>query len=599
MSHGGSAIRGPLAHHDGSALYVSSSRPEIGDDVDVLVRTSDELSVEALHVRQVVDGEPNYAQAWIDRKATGETWWRMTLEIAGVTTSYRFLLETPRGLLWLNAQGLHRHDIPDAADFRLTTHHAPSWASDAVIYEVFPDRYARSDTHPITHYPDWAIPTEWDEPVAYDTPAGVRQVYGGTLWGVSDHLEHIRALGANVIYLTPFFPARSNHRYDASSFDHVDPLLGGDEALRTVVQRAHELGMRVIGDITLNHSGDSHPWFVAGRACPNSTEAGFYYFDPDDRDTYATFEGVKTLPKFDHRSEELRRRLYADSDSVVGHYLADFGLDGWRVDVAQSVGRHGEIDLNRDAAELTRRTVDEVGTDALLLAEHQFDASDSLQGSGWHGTMAYAGFTRPVWSWLAQYQVQDAWGTPGGTARYGGREMAQTMRDFAATVPWQSFVSNMTLLDSHDIPRFRSMAGRELQRLGVALLMTLPGIPSVFSGDEVGVEGVHLEDARRPFPWDPDDWDVQTYTLYRSLIALRHEHPALRRGGLRWLYADDDVVVFERALEGEVVIVEVSRSTHPAPVSTVAATSLLDGPDLHPGVELPCDGPAFHIWRVD
>jgi alpha-glucosidase len=304
------------------------------------------------------------------------------------------------------------------------------------------------------------------------------------------------------------------------------------------------------------------------------------------------------MPKLDHSSAELRRRLYEGRGSVVARYLEEFGLDGWRVDVAQSAGRHREVDLNLEMARLTRATMRAADPESLLLAEHQFDASPTLSGDGWHGTMAYAGFTRPVWYWLTDRNVRELWGVPGPVPAYTGRDMAAVMRDFAAPIPWRSSTHNLTLLDSHDTPRFRSMAGRERHHLGVALLMTLPGLPMVFAGDEIGVEGVNNEDGRRPFRWDEARWDHPTRGLYRTLIALRRAHPALRSGGLRWLHCGDDVVLYERALPEETLLIQVSRADHAPLQAPAAAENLLGGPDLEPGAALPADGPAFHIWRV-
>ncbi len=587
-------------HHDGSPAYVSNPAPAIGDRVDVFLRTPADAGLSAVHVRTTPDGEPHYTQGRVDRTVNGETWWRTTVTVRNAETSYRFLLRTSAGTTRsLNALGSTHREVTDAADFRLTTYPPPpAWSQDAVVYQIFPDRFARSEQHPLGELPDWAIPAEWDTPVAFNTPDGVRQIYGGSLWGVAEKLDHIAELGANVVYLTPFFPAESNHRYDASTFDRVDPLLGGDQALRELVGQAHRRGMKVMGDITLNHSGSGHDWFRRGQADPASQDADFYYFG-EDRKHYAAFFDEPTLPKFDHRSAELRRRLYAGPYSVIARYLSDFDLDGWRVDVAQAAGRHGAVDLNAEMARLTRQTMAWAKPESLLIAEHQFDASASLRGDGWHGTMAYAGFTRPIWSWLATRDLGEFWGAPGRMPIYDGTDMALVMREFAALISWTAQTHNMTLLDSHDSARFVSMAGAERQRLGAALQFTLPGIPMIFSGDEVGVPGVHLEDSRRPFPWTESAWDRTTYDVYRRLLALRRNHPALRHGGLRWLRTGTDVVLFERLLPAETILVQVSRADHEPIKSAFAATSLTGGADLLPGAAMPSDGPAFHIWLVD
>ena len=595
-------VLGPSAHHDGSPLYVGDPAPRVGEKVEVFVRTSKALAARGVHVRTTPDGEPAYTEAQVDREDGDEVWWRASVPVVNVELGYRFLIETgtPVRRLWLNGTGLSSVDVTDAADFRLPTYDPPpAWAEGAVLYEIFPDRFARSAAHPVGDLPDWAVPAKWDDPVAYGTPAGTQQVYGGTLWGVAEKLDYLRGLGIDALYLTPFFPARSNHRYDASSFDVVDPLLGGDEALKALTAQAHLRGIKVIGDITLNHTGDMHPWFRRAQADPASPEAGFYYFGAD-RNHYASFFGVPSLPKLDHRSEEMRRRLYEGPDSVIARYPAEFGLDGWRVDVAQSAARYGAIDLNARMARAVRETLLRTAPHSLLLAEHQFDASAALQGDGWHGTMAYAGFTRPVLGWLGKADTPELWGVPGHPSTLGGAEMAAVMRDFAALIPWRAVTHNMTLLDSHDMPRFRSLVGAERQALGVALLMTLPGLPMVFAGDEVGVQGaLHSEDGRRAFPWDESTWDRGAYEIYRSLIALRRSHAALRSGGLRWLHTADDVVLFERALPGETLVVQVSRAAHAPVIAPFAASHVLGGPDLAPGAPLPSEGPAFHVWRVE
>jgi len=178
----------------------------------------------------------------------------------------------------------------------------------------------------------------------------------GDLRGLAERLGQVEDLGANALWLTPIFPAESNHRYNASTFDRVDPLLGGDAALveprtrggctgaqqaSTIsdLEPAHARGMHLVGDLTPNHSDNTHDWFQAAQADPDSIEAGFYRFrhHPDD---YWSWPGEPTLPTFDHRSPELRRRLWEGPDADVARWLrGPSALDGWRIDVANMIGR--------------------------------------------------------------------------------------------------------------------------------------------------------------------------------------------------------------------------------------------------------------------
>src|SRR5699024_1567863 len=129
--------------------------------------------------------------------------------------------------------------------------------------------------------PDWAVPARWGDPPLHRGPRTPLQLYGGDLDGILAHLDHISGLGADTLYLTPAFPAASNHRYNASTFDRVDPLLGGDEAYRRLVDGVHQRRMRILGDLTSNHTGDTHEWFRRASRDHRSVEHSFYYFTGD------------------------------------------------------------------------------------------------------------------------------------------------------------------------------------------------------------------------------------------------------------------------------------------------------------------------------
>jgi alpha-glucosidase len=596
-------------HHDGSEMYISDPSPELGDVVAVRVLVPPGFECRRVWVRTTPDGEPYFDEATIDASNNRGTWWLAHLRAHNPVTSYRFALEGgPCGHRWLNGAGVFTHDVPDIDDFRLTTFPSPpGWLADRVAYEIFVDRFATSGA--VREWPAWAAVSSWGDPIDLGRPA--QQLYGGDLPGIERRLDHIAAVGANLLYLTPFFPAESSHRYDASTFDHVDPLLGGDAALVSLAEAAHRRGMRVIGDITANHSGGTHEWFGAARVRADSIEAGFYLFreHPDD---YESWSNVRTLPKFDLRNGELRRRLFEGPSSVVGRFLgAGVGLDGWRVDVANMAGRLGDVDVNRDVAKAMRRTMDEVRADAYLVAEHLYDAHADLLGDGWHGTMSYAGFTEPVWRWLGGPDASRIrFVKPLGIHALPGRLMAATMRSFSAIVPWRTLTANLNLLDSHDTARFRTIAGsRERMIAGLGLLMAWPGVPMIFAGDEVGVEGVDANRARAPMPWDRARWDSALLEAVRRLIGVRRSSHALQHGGLRWVHVGDDVVVLLRESVTERVLVQVSRADH-SPVSVDRdalsvhgrigplfgdAELVVDGP----AVAMPTDGPAVHIWRLD
>ena len=266
-------------------------------------------------------------------------------------------------------------------------------------------------------------------------------------------------------------------------------------------------------------------------------------------------------------------------------------------------GRTGATDVNADVAPTLREVI---APESLLVAENFHDFRSDFPG--WHGVMNYAGFSRPVWTWLRGDVDIPYFGLPVSMPRLGGEASAATMRAFRAGVPWQFVLHSWSILDSHDSARFRTIAGSgDRQFVGIGLQMTMPGVPMVFAGDELGLEGEWGEDARRTMPWDRrDTWDAGLLDEYRRLIALRRSSPALAHGGIRFAFVDDDVIAYIRETSSERVLCLASRDEHAPvrlPLSGLEARELerlygadaeLDGDDA----VLPATGPSFHVWRL-
>ena len=600
-------------HHDGSEAYVPQGPAELGDDVTVLLRVPKVSAADAVVVRYVRDGEPEVAPANVDRETEDDVWWRATFPVANVATPYRWLLGGGDfGYAWLNAVGVQAFDVPDADDFVASPGAGgPDWHLESVVYQIFPDRFASSGRQVAP--PDWAIPRGWDELPTGRGPETPVEWFGGDLRGIEQRLDHLTTLGVNVLYLTPVFPAGSTHRYDATTFDSVDPLLGGDEAFASLAGAAHARGIRVLGDLTTNHVGSGHEWFVSARD-GHEPERGFFFFDDAFEHGYASWHGVPSLPKLDYESEELRERMYAGTSSVVRRWLEPpYDLDGWRIDVANMTGRLGEVDLLCEVARGVRGAATAVRPDALVVAEHAHDARADLRLGAWHGTMNYAGFTRPAWSWLRGESLpsdpaHSVFELPVGIPRLPAESIVRTMRAYRAGIPWSASLHSWAILDSHDSPRFRVIAGsRERQLVGVGLQMTTPGVPMVFAGDEIGLGGDWGEDARRTMPWSrPDTWDTAALDGYRELIALRRTSRALARGGIRYVHVADDAIAYVREARDETVLCLAARADHDpvrVPLCPLGARELetLVGEDVsidRDHAVLPTDGPAFHAWRV-
>jgi alpha-glucosidase len=552
-----------IIHHDGSALYIPEQKPKLGQKVKVRIRIHESLGdLKQVLIRQSESGEAFMGEKLkVFAKRHGWSWLEGSLTLHNPNVHYRFFIELRnRESFWLNSQGLHEIDQSDRDDFKINIHNSvPKWASGAVLYEVFPDTFAKSGED--SPAPAWALPKKWSDRVIPKGPGVSTQFFGGNLMGIEEKLDHLKKLGVTILYMTPFFPSRSNHRYDAASFDFVDPLLGGDEALSSLIQKAHSLGMKVMGDLTANHTGSSHEWFVAAYKNPSAKESDFYYFT-EENTKYDAWWGFPSLPKLNWNSQELRKRFIRGKSSVVGKWLRPpYSLDGWRIDVANMAGLIREDDFNQEIANQIRSTMQEVSPESFLVGEFTADASTRISGENYQSAMTYSNFTRPIWRWLwnpkeKREEIQLGVGRKGIDAE----QMVALHRQFAGTFPWHVRMHNLNALDTHDTGRFRTFTIPGSQRVASTLQFTLPGIPMLFAGDEFGLDGTTGEDSRTPIPWNGErKSDSSLIPFYTQLAQLRKKHRALVDGSVRFIYASKEAVMFTRENKTETILVCVSR----------------------------------------
>jgi len=553
-----------VPHHDGSELYVSNAAPKIGDFVTLKVRVPLNYIFQEAYVRVYEDAEPRtYALKLVEVRGQ-ERWYRVSIKIHNIHTIYRFVFVGEGKYEWLNAYGLTDHDVHSNNDFRLVAIPAnPKWIHSSVFYQIFPDRFARSGNVQIT--PDWAYPVEWNDLPRGRSKYTGKELFGGDLAGVEEHLDHIVDLGVNGIYFTPLFPSRSNHRYDATSFDHVDPILGGDKAFQSLIKVAKKKGIRILGDLTSNHCGVGHEWIIKAKASPKSKERSFFYWDKKIKWGYVGWFGLESLPKFNFSSEDLRQAVYGAKNSIVKKWISpNYGMAGWRIDVGNMTGVQGADDFHDEVMQGIRRAMQEVNPDTWLVAENgDFKASD-LNGLGWQGAMNYQGFMRPFWNWINKNpEITGGFqGLPFAMPKINGRQLVESMQEFNASIPWRSLTASMLLLDSHDTARFRTvvLGDKKAHIAAMTMMLTYPGVPSIFAGDEIGLEGSWGEDARRTINWeDRSHWDKGFLAEVKKLVELRRSHSALTNGGMRWVAVEDDFVAYLRESKGESLLVLISR----------------------------------------
>ena len=440
----------------------------------------------------------------------------------------------------------------------------PDWVKDAAFYQVFPDRFATSER---VRKPGAVEP--WDsEPTTH----GFK---GGDLLGIVERLDYLEDLGVNAIYMTPIFQSASNHRYHTYDYFKVDPLLGGDEALRELLDRAHARGMRVVLDGVFNHTGRGfwpfHHILEAGAASPYRD---WFHLDPDvlsghrvmtpypplDAPTgfslgYKAWWGLPALPKIDTDHPDAREYLL----SVAEHWLR-FGIDGWRLDVPQ------EIKDPSFWAEFRRRCR-AIRPDAYLVGEiwtvapdwvgdHCFDALMNYPlGEAILGFVGGPSLDRGVVYAHHQYRKH--------LRPLDGPGFADRLAQLLGVYDPAVVAVQLNLIGSHDAPRALTVLGGDGAALRMATLLqcTLPGAPSIYYGDEIGLTGGNDPANRGSFPWDPGRWDGGLRSFVRSLLHLRAAEPALRHGSTTAIGTRASAMAFERRLDERRLVVALNAGT--------------------------------------
>ena len=515
-------------------------------------------------VRMYHDGEPRIFELKKAKSDQYESWYQVSVKILNIQNYYRFVFIGNGKYEWLNARGVFDHDVHSNNDFQLVATPAnPNWIKSAVFYQIFPDRFAKSGKIDIT--PDWAYPREWNLLPRGRGKFTGQELYGGDLYGVQEHLDHITDLGVNGIYFTPIFPSRSNHRYDATSFDHVDPVLGGDKAFQSLIKVAKKKGIRILGDLTSNHCGVGHDWLIKAKKDKKSKERTYFFWDRSIKWGYVGWYGLESLPKLNYASKALRKAVYEGPNSIVKKWLSPkFGMAGWRIDVGNMTGVQGAENYHVEVMQGIRKAMHEVNPDTWLVAENgDFLASD-LNGLGWHGAMNYQGFMRPFWNWINRNpEITGGFqGLPFAMPKINGKQLVESIQEFNASIPWRSLTASMMLLDSHDTARFRTvvLGDKKAHASAMTMMLTYPGVPSIFAGDEIGIEGSWGEDARRTINWDDrSGWDFEFMNEVKKLVSLRRTQDALINGGLRWVKAENEYVVYLRESSKQSILVLVSR----------------------------------------
>jgi cyclomaltodextrinase len=479
----------------------------------------------------------------------------------------------------------------------------PDWVQDAIFYQIFPDRFARSARLPDINFERW------------DSPPTNHGFKGGDLYGIVERIDYLVGLGVTALYLNPVFASASNHRYHTYNYYTVDPLLGGNEALRLLLDEGHRRGIRVILDGVFNHASRGfwqfHHVLENGAGSPYKD---WFHFDPDRLSGarpwgaypsraeeeaiqhegslkaigYQAWWNLPALPKFNTDTPAVRAFLFD-----VAEYWMRFGIDGWRLDVP------AEIDDDLFWQEFRRR-VRAINSEAYIVGEIWHEAGRWLQGDQFDAIMNYL-VTAAAISFFGNAHVDmnlvnQAGGLAGRVhpdrdARWFADEVDRLTNLYNQHVTY----SQLNLVDSHDMPRFLTCVKEDLPSLKLAMLFlfTYPGAPCLFYGDEIGITGAHDPDCRRSFPWDETGWNHDLLSYTKAVIAMRKEQATLRRGSYHRLLAEERVFAYARRMGGDTLVVALNAGeTEKKVVIPIEAPGMdrhtpgvIFGPDSHPRLE--------------
>ena len=519
---------------------------------------------------------------------------------------YWFRLSRPDGCTILfDKSGWHTDG--SVQSWQLTVYEetpTPSWFGRGVTYQIFPDRFCRTELPDPAGmiggrwvHENWSDIPEWQP----DSQGEVRNrdFFGGSLQGIISKLDDLAAFGVTTLYLNPIFESASNHRYNTADYLAIDPMLGTEADFRQLCREAKSRSIRVILDGVFNHTGSQSRYFNADGFYPapgaaqsqDSPYFSWFSFHPWPTD-YDAWWGIKTLPAVQENDSGYRDFIIRNRDSVVRHWLRA-GASGWRLDVADELPDDFIADI--------RTAMDETAPGSLLLGEVWEDATTKvaysqrrryLLGQELHGVMNY-----PFRNALIAYLL-------GGDAD----EFRETLEAIRENYPPNAFSSLMNFLSTHDTPRILTVLGAshvpdskedrasyrlspEERQMGLArlrlaalVLFTFPGSPTVYYGDEAGMEGWEDPFNRAGYPWGREDTELRAW--FARLANLRLDCPALQSGQLHWRWTAGPILAFARELNGQLLTTVINAADTPQsltlPWSGAAPRDLLTGAVLSP-----------------
>lgn len=571
-------------YSDGSRRFVSNPLPKTGDTITVALQMIENSDVHAVFLQAKKNGVERPQKMKQGSVSDGLARYETSVQVFEKEFRYFFIILTSDCIYYYNEGGITTYIPDESRIFRLLVDfEQPQWVKNAVFYQIFPDRFYNGnplndvkdgeysfDGWKSRKIPDWnAVPEPYDKAHCLD-------FYGGDLEGIKQKIPYLKKLGVTALYLNPIFYAATVHKYDCLDYFHVDPHFGGDAALSDLTQELHKNGMRIILDVSINHTGIANRWFNRDGTFfpksegafnnPESPEREFYFFGKDN--SYKAWFDVPTLPTLNYTSEKLRGVIYKNADSLVKKWLKKpYCTDGWRFDVADTMARNNEIQLHHEVWPEIRKSIKAENKNAYILAEDWSDCTEFLNGDEWDSQMNYFGSCRPIRRFYGQIDIHAGREHEFRELSYKmtAKDLARQITGFLSRLPFAVRQLQFNLIDSHDVPRFHNdpSISTDAVRGAITLIFTLPGCTSIYYGDEAEIDGTvdSMEGCRYPMPWNKDIEATGAYTLYADLCRIKTTAEAFCDGGFKVLWDSDYVFAFARFTAEELYITVCSADT--------------------------------------
>ena len=570
-------------YSDGTAAFVSSPSPRRRERVKIRIRMYENAPVRHVYLRWLRNGMQEIREAKPVKTERGLTYYEAALTMTESRIHYQFYLVCDNVIYFYTQRGITTY-IPDHTyDFVLLTDYVqPAWVKEAVFYQIFPERFCNGnpendvrpgeycqDGHPAIHMDNWDdVPLDYQQGFCLD-------FFGGDLQGITQKIPYLKELGVTALYLNPIFHAPSVHKYDCVDFFHVDPHFGGDEALAELSRELHANGMKLILDISINHTGANHRWMnrdgmffdksVGAYNNPDAKEREYYFFGKGN--AYHEWAGVANLPTLNYTSQALRDVIYRAEDSVLKKWLKPpYSIDGWRFDVADTFARNDDVQLAHELWPEIRRSIREENSQAYILAEDWGDCAEYLQGDEWDSPMNYYGCGRPIRQFFGEPDLfMDRHPVLRKVPyKMTAEDLENRVMEHLAKLPYVMWENQFNLFDSHDASRLHN--NRKISpkafRGAVIFQFALVGAPSIYYGDEAAIDGTvgSNEGCRYPMPWGRDFKSAEAYKICHTMAHLKAEHKALSHGGMKFIYTGGRIFALARFTEDEAFVAVISAS---------------------------------------